>query len=241
MSATTHTRRIKFLVALMALTLLPACIYAPKFSTTKLNGAAGRPKALVMPVDVMLFEISMGGLEEPKAAWTESARHNIEQSLDRALRDLNISTVNYAPPNRDAGKKDGRRDQLLKLLGVIGSSIYRHYYESVNHLPAKKEFAWSLGGATRILRDEYGADYALFIYMRDRFSSGGRVALGVVTSALFGYIPQAGQQEGLAYLVDLHSGDVVWFHFLKSGGFGDAREPAQARTAIDALLVEFPK
>jgi hypothetical protein len=98
-----------------------------------------------------------------------------------------------------------------------------------------------LGDTTDVVRNEYDADYAFFIRMSDQFSSGGRVALGIVTAVLFNYVPPTGLQTGYAYVVDLNTGEVVWFNFLQSGNFGDVREPESAKKAISTLLAEFPK
>jgi hypothetical protein len=46
-------------------------------------------------------------------------------------------------------------------------------------------------------------------------------------------------QQGFASLVDLETGDVVWFNHLFST-VGDLREPEPARDAIDTLLEGSP-
>ena len=52
--------------------------------------------------------------------------------------------------------------------------------------PTKKDvFDWSLGEEVTRLRDASGADYGLFIYIRDSYATAGRKAL-IVTSALLG-------------------------------------------------------
>ncbi len=48
-----------------------------------------------------------------------------------------------------------------------------------------------------------------------------------------------GQQVGFASLVDLETGDIVWFNRLVSG-VGDLRTAEPARAAVDDLLADFP-
>ncbi len=56
---------------------------------------------------------------------------------------------------------------------------------------------------------------------------------------LWGYLVLGGQRIGFASLVDLETGNVVWFNLLV-GGFGDLREPGGARSAMGDLLAGFP-
>ena len=91
-----------------------------------------------------------------------------------------------------------------------------HTLAETTALPTKKEFDWSLGSGTRALADEYDADYALFVTMRDSFASGGRAAL-IVFGAILGVGIRGGSRYGFASLVDLRTGDIVWFNQLASG------------------------
>jgi hypothetical protein len=49
-----------------------------------------------------------------------------------------------------------------------------------------------------------------------------------------------GGTGGFASLVDLRTGDVVWFNKLDAG-FGDLRNPDGAKTAIRELLKDMPR
>ncbi len=50
---------------------------------------------------------------------------------------------------------------------------------------------------------------------------------------------QGGMQVGFASLVDLQTGDVVWFNRLVNQA-GDLRTVEPARKAVDELLTDFP-
>jgi len=54
-----------------------------------------------------------------------------------------------------------------------------------------------------------------------------------------GVILTGGVQVGYASLVDLETGQVVWFNRLARAQ-GDLREPQPARESMDALLQGFP-
>ena len=70
------------------------------------------------------------------------------------------------------------------------------------------------------------------------FESSGRVAV-IFIGALLGVGIPGGQQVGFASLVDLQSGDVVWFNRLLKGT-GDLRKADLARSASEDLLSKLP-
>ena len=201
-----------------------------------------RHDILLMPMDVQLSIVNAGGLLEPQAEWTENAEHNITTALENKLEEilkLNlISGKDFDRIHLNSEEKK-KHEQLVKLHAAVGYSILVHQYMVRLSLPSKKgEFEWSLGPAARFLRDRYNADYALFVFMRDSYASGGRVAL-IAVSALFGAALPGGQQVGFASLVDLNTGQVVWFNRL-ARGVGDLRTEPAAQESIDLLLENFP-
>jgi hypothetical protein len=75
--------------------------------------------------------------------------------------------------------------------------------------------------------------------VRDSYASPERVAASIALAFIGIGIAPGGAQVGYASLVDLQSGQVVWFNRLLRG-YGDLREPTPARESIDALLTGFP-
>jgi len=217
--------------------LLGACAQTKSFLTSEsLAQKPTNPRVLIMPTDVELSELTAAGLLEPNAAWTEMGRSNVDAALDSLLAGLNTTVVRY---DESSTAGSDAETQLLKLHSAVGASILAHKYLPALALPTKKnKFDWSLGTGATALRGRYDADYALFIYLRDSFASGGRVAL-IVVGALFGVGVQGGTQVGFASLVDLRSGEIIWFNRLVSGA-GDLRKPDLARGATENLLDDLP-
>lgn len=193
---------------------------------------------LIMPTDIELYELSAGGLLEPQAAWTEAGKTNIQDALDNIFSDKQRQIVAF----EENGEFQGESPvfvQLQKLHAAVGAAIVLHKYTPGFALPTKEsKFDWSLGEGVSTLRETHDADYALFVHMRDSFSSAGRVAL-IMVGALLGVSIQGGQQVGFASLVDLQTGDVIWFNRLLSG-FGDLRDPTLAHEACESLLSDLP-
>lgn len=200
---------------------------------------SGEARIVLMPLDVELFELSAGGLPDPRADWTDAARTNLASALnaERETLGLNLGTYDEAGV---APEVVDRLDQVQKLHGAVGQAIALHHYTPLFELPSKKgRFDWSLGPSVAILHDATGADYALFTYVRDSYTSAGRAAV-IVIAALFGVSVPGGQQVGFASLVDLESGEIVWFNRM-ARGWGDLRTAEAARETAKELLTGFPK
>ena len=117
------------------------------------------------------------------------------------------------------------------------------------YLPTKrgKGLEYTLGEDAVQLGRKTGYDYALFLHAEDEVASTGRIALGVLGLAgcFVGFCaPNVGGAAQLDYagLVDLHTGEVVWFNVVRAGSevpgikFGDLRTPQGAAQMVERLL-----
>ena len=117
----------------------------------------------------------------------------------------------------------------------------------VDHVPLDHDVR--IGEDAVALGRKTGFDYALFMYAEDSFASTGRVALQVlgVAGCIVGFCAPnigGGGQFAYASLVDLHTGDVVWFNVVSAQSqvagikFGDMRTEPGAEQLVDRLLGE---
>lgn len=189
---------------------------------------------LVMQPDVELFSISGGGVVEPKADWTEQAHKHIHDALDRKTAALGLQTRGISEQDSDAFA------EISALHAAVARSINLHHMSGGNlALPTKdNKLDWSLGDAVRPIREKSGADYALFIWLRDSYASAER-KVAIFALALLGVGVPGGMQTGYASLVDLQTGKVMWFNRLLRGT-GDLREADTADETVGALLAQFP-
>ena len=225
-----------FLLALM--TAISGCA-----STTvrSVQDGSGKPLGLHGPVvlvepDIELSEVMAGGMTEPRREWTSAARLLLPQAAREVLARQGIGMQpDYLLP-ADAGPDDPRR-QITLLSQAVSMSILQ-YSRSTGTGPLRNKhgrFDWSLGPGVSVLREATGADYALFTYVRDSYASGGRTAMRVAGMILLGGDIGGGMQVGVASLVDLRTGQVVWHNLLVDQA-GDLRNLAGAReTATDLL------
>jgi len=223
-----------FLLALAL--LLPGCVSTQVRTATDTGGqpiGIDGSVVLVEP-DIELSEVLAGGAQEPRQAWTEAARRFYPQAAREVLEAQGIAVrpdFNLPP---DAGP-DHHLRQLYLLNQAVSMSILQHARSGSRLRNKHGRFDWTLGPGVADLRAATGADYALFTYLRDSYSSSGRVAMRIIGFVLLGGDVGGGTQVGLASLVDLRTGQVVW-HNLLLDQTGDVRDLAGARETAGDLL-----
>ena len=226
-----------FLIGVM----VAGCVAKTHFVSEGTRPKTSQGRVLLMPSDIELYILKAGGMLEPKADWTETARSQVAAALKEELRTKDMELVLYQKPI-DMPSKDYAHNQLLKLHGAVGGAILVHKYVPRFQLPTKKDkFDWSLGQGVHGLADEYDAQYGLFIHLRDSYASGGRVTFMILTAivTMGRFVPHGGAQLGFASLVDLRSGEIIWFNRLLRGT-GDLRTLEPAREAVKELLTGIP-
>ncbi len=222
--------------------LLAACGTTQNLSKkVQFTPPPGPFKIAVMKPDVQLSLLTAGGLEEPNAEWTDKARDNLLKALTAQIsaRGGALSSMQDLPADKTMMVADFER-----LNRVVGSTIILHKLSALPDLPTKKDrFDWTLGSGAQSIREATKADYALFLFARDSFSSGGRQALQVLglASCVIGVCiaPGGGNQVAFVSLADLRTGNIVWFNLLAKAT-GDLRDPAGAAASVNTLIEAMP-
>lgn len=199
-----------------------------------LESAGGTPTVLLMPPDIRYYVLTAGGVREPQAEWTEAARGNFSSAVQAfaggAGTDLKVLTDDDLTPAEIS---------YQKLHEAVGSAVMQHHF-GVLKLPNKNgSFDWSLGPGIHELAEAHDADYALFAYYRDQQASGGRMALAVLAAATVGAGMETNREYGFASLVDLKTGEIVWFNVVAAGS-GELREAEGAQNAVSTLFKDMP-
>ena len=235
-------------IAIAAALTLSACVQTKQYADVQFTPPAGDYKLLVMRPDVTVGSVTTGGMIEPRADWTETARAHLLAALraQQGSRGGNVLILE----RRDAlpGVEAETVAELERLHQAVGSSIAFHKY-SGRYLPTKrgKGLDWTLGEDAVALGRKTGMDYALFLQAEDSFASTGRVALqvlGIAGCAVGFCAPNIGGGGQFAYasLVDLRTGDGVWFNVLQAGTqiagikMGDIRTADGAAVMVERLL-----
>ena len=90
------------------------------------------------------------------------------------------------------------------------------------------------------MADKMQADYALFLYARGEYASSGRQALAVGLAVLGGGGVSTGGQAAYASLVDMRTGDIVWFNVAFTTVGTDMRKPEGAKFMVETILKDIP-
>ena len=232
----------------MSALALSACVQTRQYADVDFAPPQGDYKLLVMRPDVSVGSVTTGGMVEPRADWTEQARANLIAALkaQQAARGGNVIVMD----RRDSlpGIEPETVAELERLHYAVGQSIALHRYNQ-RYLPTKrgKGLDWTLGQDAVRLGQRSGMDYALFLYAEDSFASTGRVALQVlgIAGCVVGFCAPTiggGGQFAYASLVDLRTGEVVWFNVVQTGtqvagiNIGDIRTPEGSAKLVDRLL-----
>ena len=193
------------------------------------------PRILVMPPDIKYYLLTAAGIPEPHADWTAEARTNFHQALHDYIQERKVKVRFISDPN----ELNEVEVSYQKLYSAVGTSILIHHFGAAK-LPAKQgSFDWSLGPGIREIGEKYEADYALFSYYRDYQASGGRIAFAILAAAA-GVNMSMGSEGGFASLVDLKTGEIVWFNRVAVGG-GELRDEKYARQTVDTLFRNLPE
>ena len=227
------------LAACAAAALVAACsTTATQTHVSELRRDAPDPKILLMPLDVELMEMDMGGVLEPKTEWSAAARRFITEGVRSEKARLGFRLEEFPEEYPGPPEVHDLVDQLVKVHAAVGRAIRqnRKPMQELRSLGEKPQ--WGLGEEVRVLRERTGADYALFVHVRDSYASDGRKLVMVAGAALRTAI-LGGVQSGFASLVDLQTGDIVWFNQL-GRVTGDLRAPEPAEETVKILLKDFP-
>lgn len=244
--------------------LLPGILFAATLALTGAANAATNAKTAVdasgekikiqgsivlIEPDIELTLVTAGGLQEPRKDWSDAARRHYPKAVSRLITDRkgNQKADFDVPDQLDPNSRLG---QIMRLNQVVAISIAQ-YTSPGSILATKKDpktgkalLDWSLGEGVQEIQQLTGADYALFTYVRDSYSSGGRTALRAFAmlagAAVGSYVDiGGGMQIGVATLVDLRTGRVIWNNLLVKQT-GDLRTDAETTEAVNELLKSFP-
>jgi hypothetical protein len=235
-------------VAAIALAVsLSACVQTRQYADLEFAPPEGDYRLLVLRPDVTVSELTTGGVEQPRADWTEQARSNIIEAL-KAQQAARGGKLLVAATRADVpGVSREEVAEIERLNSVVDESIALHKYLGM-YLPTKRRrgLDYTLGEDAVAFGTKTGFDYMLLLHAEDDRASKGRTALQLlgVAGCAVGFCAPSGGQGQFAYasLVDLRSGDVVWFNVLQTGSqlpgvtFGDIRTPEGAALMVERLL-----
>jgi len=199
----------------------------------RLESVRENPKIVLMPPDIRYYLLTAGGVAEPHAEWTAAAEENFAVAIDEYAKSIGTDLKIL-----DESNMSTLENRYEELHSAVGMTVIANHF-GMFKLPAKnQQFDWSLGPQISEIGLQHDADYALFVYYRDYQASGGRVAFAILAAAA-GAASSIGSESGFASLVDLRTGDIVWFNVVTAGS-GELRDKEGAATAVAKLFKDIP-
>ena len=222
----------KSFAALTALVLLAACaVTSPQTFSGQFEPPPASSRVLVMTPNVQLAILSAAGIPEPREDWSVSGRDNLAASV-AAFVQAESHTPNGLDPST---AMEGRVGQIIRLHDAVGASLIQRAM-----LPTQRDrFEWTLGEGVRELGAAHNADYALFVGANGTYASAGRVAAAVGLAILGVGVP-LGNQVAYASLVDLRTGNVIWFNTALAAPGQDMRSADGARSLVVSIMKDAP-
>lgn len=88
-------RGLRTLASLAGLLVLAACVQVQPYLAKKIPPATRPARVLLMPPDVVILELSMGGVPLPRADWTAHAQSELVQAVVDSLKSHGAEVVRY--------------------------------------------------------------------------------------------------------------------------------------------------
>jgi hypothetical protein len=218
--------------ALAALVFMAACAAtSPQTFSGQFDPPPANSRVVVMTPNVQLAILSAAGIPEPREDWSVSGRDNLAASIASY-----IQSESHTPSTLDpSSAMEGRVGQIIRLHDAVGVSLVQRGF-----LPTQRDrFEFTLGEGVRELGAAHNADYALFVSANGSYASAGRVAAAVGLAMLGVGVPLGGQ-VAYASLVDLRTGNVIWFNTVIAAPSQDMRDPEGARSLVNSIMKDAP-
>lgn len=199
--------------------------------------ADGALKIVILQQKIDVGEHSAGGVSRPHADWTVAARKGLAAAATETLASRRITLL----PLSDGKDADATPvHDYRALFDAVAQSVISYKLLPDDRLPTKRGlFDWTLGAGTAQFAEASGADYALFYGTTDSYPSQSRERLDTLNAA-FGGEKVDGEHRGYAALVDIRTGDLLWFK-VDVRMSGDVRTAEGAKRRAGQLFASFPK
>jgi hypothetical protein len=234
--------------ALALIALVTAGCATPRGSVNQSFGSnpeQPRPRhVLLVEPDIRLHEVSAGGVVEKVDEWSRQASENAVKSLRDAVQTQNLFELVAANSLTDTEK--AALEQHAALYALVSGSAYGAQaspFEAWRQRAAT--FDYTLGPGLKSVAERTRIDAVVFLVGTDYISSAGRKAamiFGILAAALTGVViaPPTAPAFMSVGVVDMRSGDLVWYATDVSGGSSDLRDAEVMKGLIDSMVQTYP-
>ena len=225
---------------LVAALLVAGCTTPKSYLAKSIAEPNALPKkVLLVPPDVSVIEVTVGGVGEKDSDWSRQARDNIIGALRSQAKDRDLELLEM--PLLTQAEKDELDRHVAMFELVTGAAS--QYALSTDSVWKKRSSGlhYTVGPGLRFLAERTGADAALIVSAEDAVSTGGRIAVLAATILLFGVpVLPPGYSFLAAGVVELSTGNLLWHDFDWNIARRDLRKEPDAAGLVSDVFGSFP-
>lgn len=192
-------------------------------------------KILILDVDVVIKEMTYGGVSEEVPEWSRQGTDITHQALLKHFQNDKASKIQFMelPKLKDADID--LINQHLALYRRVAITIHDYAYSPLEWPQKITQFDYTIGPGLKSIADKTGADSAIIVIGSDRASTTGRkIAAFFSDSVSYGYSFLS------AGIVNLRSGDILWYNSDYQYKGYDLRDADDNLKMMGQLFDEYP-
>lgn len=201
-------------------------------------------RVLLVQPDIRVHEISAGGVVEKVDEWCKQASENAVSSLQESVRTQHLFELVRASSASTADQAILEQHAALYAL-VSGSAHGAQISPFKAWQDRAANFDYSIGPGLKDVAERTQVDAAVFLVGTDYISSAGRkaaMAFGILAAAFTGIVivPPSMPAFMSVGLVDMRTGDLLWYGTDLRSGASDLRDPAVMKSLVHGMLKTYP-
>jgi hypothetical protein len=201
-------------------------------------------RILLAQPDIRIHEISAGELVEKVDEWSDKASAEAAKSVERLAQ--STSLFEAVQPAQLSDEERATLDQYGALYTLVsGSANLARNSPYAAWSKRAADFDYTLGPGMAGVAESAKLDAVIFVVGTDYISTSSRkaamavgIALGLLTGAYAG--PQSQPAFLSAGVVDMRTGELLWYSTEVRSGGEDLRNPTVVRDLVDALFKTYP-
>lgn len=192
-------------------------------------------KVVVLPVDVIIKEVTAGGVSEEVPDWSRQGSANVRDALNKYFRAEKKKRIQLIEMPKLADRDLENVKQHLALYRRVAGAVYDKTYSQMPWAHKIQRFDYTLGNGLKGLAERTGADSAIIVVGQDEVSTAGRkIAAFFLDSVAYGHSFLSGA------IVNLNTGDILWFNYAFQYKSADLRKPEDALTLVERTFDQYP-
>lgn len=195
-------------------------------------------KVVLLPVQMTIKEVTAGGVSEEVPTWSKQGSANVREALASYFRSEKQKRVQLVDMPKLSDQESENVRQHIALYREVASSAVDKTYGQQNAAMWRhkiQKFDYTLGSGLKSLAQRTGADSAVIVVGEDTVSTTGRkIAAFLMDSVSYGHSFLS------VGIVNLNTGDIIWFNYAFEYKSMDLREAKDAQAMVARVFDEYP-